>query len=123
MSTYLDQSSTNPDLSRTETPQAPTLEFELFNLGGGLPKHLDDEPLETRDVQSTTWTANVWRRELVIQKHDGQRPRLKSLIVRPGDSPSAGEMQQSAALALARPMSTSSALRLFDIDQFKVDSS
>ena len=116
MLTYLDQSSTNPDLSRTETPQAPTLEFELFNLEGGLPKHLDDEPLETRDVQPTTWTANVWRREQVIQKHTGQRPRLNSLIFRPRDFPSAGEMQQSAALALARPMSTSSALRLVDID-------
>ena len=61
MSTYLDQSSTNPDLSRTETTQAPTLEFELFSLEGGLPKHLDDEPLETRDVQPTTWTANLWQ--------------------------------------------------------------
>ena len=52
---------------------------------------------------------------------DGQPPRLKSLIFRPRGFPGAGEMLQSAPLALARPMSTCSALRLVDIDQFKVD--
>ena len=81
MSTYLDQSSTNLDLSSAEMAQAPKLEIELFNLGGGPPKqeNLNDELLETRD---------------------GQRPRLKSLISRPRDFPSAGEMQQSAPPAL-----------------------
>ena len=82
MSTYLDQSSTNLDLSSAETPQAPKLEIELFNLGGGPPnkENLNDELLETRD---------------------GQRPRLKSLISRPRDFPSAGEMQQRAPPALS----------------------
>ena len=58
MSTYLDQSSTNPDLSSTETPQAPTQEFKLFSRGGGPPKHLDDELLETRDVQHKVGRRN-----------------------------------------------------------------
>ena len=63
MSTYLDQSATNPDLSPTGTPRAPRSEFQLFNLGGGPSKKLDDETLETRVRQ---------------------RSRLKSLISPPG---------------------------------------
>ena len=49
MSTYLDQSSTNLDLSSAETPQAPNKEIKLFNLGGGPPnkENLNDELLET----------------------------------------------------------------------------
>ena len=56
-----------------------------------------------------------------LETREGQPPKLKSLMFRSRDSPSAGEMLQSAPLALARPMSTCSALRLVDIDQFKVD--
>ena len=50
-----------------------------------------------------------------LETRDGQSPRLKSLIFRPRGFPSAGEMLQSAPLALAKPMSTSSAVRLIDI--------
>ena len=100
MSTYLDQSSTNLDLSSAETPQAPKLEIELFNLGGGPPtqENLNGELLETRDGGPPT-QENL--NDELSETRDGQRPRLKSLISRPRDFPSAGEMQHRAPLALS----------------------
>ena len=100
MSTYLDQSSTNLDLSSAETPQAPNKEIKLFNLGGGPPnnENLTDELLETRDGQPPN---KEHLNETLLETRDGQRPRLKSLISRPRDFPSAGEMQQRAPPALS----------------------
>ena len=71
------------------------LDDETLEMRDAHPKHEDDENLETRDRQ---------------------RPQMKNVVFRHRNFPSAGEMQQSAPLALAKSMSTSSAVRLLDID-------
>ena len=59
MSTYVDQSATNPDISPNGTPRAPRSEFQLFNLGGGPSKKLDDETLETRVRQRSRFKSLI----------------------------------------------------------------
>ena len=100
MSTYLDQSATNPDLSSNGTPRAPRWEFQLFNLGGGPSKKLDEETLETRvrgpskkldeETLETRVRPSKNLDEETLETRVRQRSGLKRLILAPGTLLAAG---------------------------------
>ena len=75
----VDLSATNPDLSSNGTPRAPRWEFQLFNLGGGPSKKLDEETLETR-VRGPSKKLD----DETLETRVRQRSRLKSLILAQG---------------------------------------